>query len=54
MGTTYREIALAFATVPSRAEIEQDTKATNFYVASRAKHLLQVIQSRGRLDQSLK
>jgi hypothetical protein len=50
MGTTYREITLAFATIPSRSEIEQDTRSPNFYVASRAQHLLQVIQSRGRLD----
>jgi hypothetical protein len=48
--TAYEEIALAFAPLPTQAEIEQDTKSTNFYIASRAKHLLAIIASRGQLE----
>jgi hypothetical protein len=48
--TSYHEIELAFASLPTREEIERDTKSTNFYIASRAKHLLEIIASRGQLD----
>jgi hypothetical protein len=47
---TYEEIALAFGRLPSRAEIEADSKSTNFFVASRARHLLHTIQTRGALE----
>ena len=46
----YEEIALAFAAIPSREQIEKDTHDANFYIASRARHLLEVIASRGRLE----
>ncbi len=48
--TSYEEIELAFAPLPSKAAIEQDTKSTNVYIARRAKHLLEVIATRGHLD----
>jgi neutral ceramidase len=48
--TGYEEVALAFAPLPSTEEIERDTKSDNFFVASRARHLMKTIASRGRLD----
>ena len=48
--TSYEEIALAFASLPTKDQIERDTASDNFYVASRASHLLKTIESRGRLD----
>jgi neutral ceramidase len=48
--TGYEEIALAFASLPNTEEIERDTKSDNFFVASRARHLMKTIASRGRLD----
>jgi hypothetical protein len=50
ISTAYEEIALAFARIPTREEIEKDTKDTNFPVVSRARHLLDVIASRGRIE----
>jgi hypothetical protein len=50
IATAYEEIPLAFANLPTRDQLEKDTRATDFYIASRAKHLLDVIGSRGRLD----
>jgi hypothetical protein len=48
--TSYEEIPLAFAKLPTRVDMEKDTLDANFYIASRAKHLLQVIEARGRLE----
>jgi hypothetical protein len=48
--TNYDEIPLAFASLPAKSQIELDAKSTNFYVASRAKHLLATIASRGSLE----
>ena len=48
--TGYEEIALAFASLPTKEQIERDTKSDNFYVASRAKQLLETIESQGRLE----
>jgi hypothetical protein len=48
--TSYEEIPLAFAKLPTRDELEKNTHDANFYVASRAKHLLEVIESTGRLE----
>jgi neutral ceramidase len=50
IATAYEEIPLAFAAIPTREEIEKDTHATNVYIARRAKHLLGVVASRGRLE----
>jgi len=48
--SSYEEIPLAFAALPAKTQIEQDATSSNFYVASRAKHLLATIDSRGALD----
>ena len=50
LGSSYEEIPLAFAALPAKTQIEQDAKSSNFYIASRAKHLLATIESRGALD----
>ncbi len=50
IATKYEEIPLAFAPLPSRDEIERDTKSANFFVASRAKLLLETIKRRGSLE----
>ena len=50
VATAYEEIPLAFGAIPSRVQIEKDTHDPNYFVASRARHLLEVIASRGRLD----
>jgi len=48
--TGYEEIALAFAPLPAKEQIERDTGSSDFYIASRAKHLITTIESQGRLD----
>jgi hypothetical protein len=50
IATAYEEIPLAFEKIPTREQLEQDTRASNFYIASRARHLLEVLSSRGRLE----
>jgi hypothetical protein len=50
IATSYEEIALVLAKLPSKDQIEADAKSANFYVASRAKHLLQTIETKGALD----
>jgi hypothetical protein len=50
--TTYVEIPLDFAALPTREELEKAARDTNFYIASRARHLLNVVESRGRLEPS--
>jgi hypothetical protein len=50
ISTAYEEIALAFDHIPTREELEKDTHATNFSLASRARHLLEVLDSHGRLE----
>ena len=50
IATAYEEIPLAFAAIPTREQLEKDTHDANFYIASRARHLLEVIASRGRLE----
>jgi len=50
LGSSYEETALAFAALPTRTQIEQDATSSNFYVASRAKHLLATIARRGSFD----
>ncbi len=50
MKSAYEEIPLAFASLPAREQIERDTQSDNFYVASRAKHLLKKIEARGHLE----
>ena len=36
--------------VPTQEQLEKDANDANFYIASRARHLLEVIASRGRLE----
>lgn len=50
IATAYEEIPLAFAAIPSREQIEKETHEANFAIASRARHLLEVIASHGRLE----
>jgi neutral ceramidase len=52
IATSYEEVPLAFDTLPDKREIERDCKSDNFYIASRARHLLEVIKSRGALERS--
>ena len=52
LDSKYGEIALAFAPLPSRDEIERDTKSSNFYTASRARLLLETINRRGSLEKT--
>ena len=48
--TGYEEIALAFASLPPKEQIERDTSSNDFYIASRARHLVQTIERKGQLD----
>jgi neutral ceramidase len=48
--TAYEEVALPFASLPNRDEVERDTLSDNFYIASRAKKLLTMIESQGHLE----
>ena len=50
METAYEEIPLEFAGLPTREQLERDTRSDNFYIASRAKHLLTRIERRGHLE----
>ena len=50
LASTYEEVALPFAPLPSREQIEQDAKSSNFFTASRAKLLLETITKQGKLD----
>ncbi len=46
----YEEIPLAFAAIPGRSQVETDAKSPNFFVASRARGLLRLIDEKGSLD----
>jgi hypothetical protein len=48
--TVDAEIPLAFATLPTKEQIEGDSQSDNFFVASRARHLLKTIEAQGRLE----
>jgi hypothetical protein len=50
IATSYEEIPLGFAKLPTRTELDVGTRDSNFYVASRARHLLGLLNSRGRLE----
>ena len=50
VATSYEEIPLAFAAIPTRGQLEEEAHESNFYIASRAGHLLEVLASRGRLE----
>ena len=48
----YREIDLELGTLPTREQLQTDTKSTNKYIASRANDLLQTLNTAGALDQT--
>jgi hypothetical protein len=50
MRFAYEEIPLAFASLPSREQLDCDARSDNFYIASRAKHLRARLEGRGRLE----
>lgn len=50
LATSYEEIPLAFAAIPTREQLEKDTREANFYLANRARHLLEVLSSRGHIE----
>jgi hypothetical protein len=47
--SAYQEIDLAFGPLPTRDQIEHDARSGDFYIASRARHLLEILSTRGRL-----
>src|SRR5262245_54800730 len=49
LNAAYQEIDLAFATLPSKEQIERDATSNDFYIASRAKFLLEKLRAQGRL-----
>ena len=52
LSTKYREINLAFATLPTRSKLEEDTNSGNRYIASRARLLLRQWDEQGGLNQT--
>jgi neutral ceramidase len=48
--TAYEEIPLAFAKLPTKAELEIEAKSTEFALANRAKALLATLEKKGALD----
>ena len=47
----YQEIDLAFGPLPGREQVEKDAASSDFYIASRARHLLEQIREHGKLPQ---
>jgi len=45
----YTEIKLAFDKLPTKDQLESDSRSDNFYVASRARHLIEKIETQGEL-----
>ncbi len=50
LGSAYEEVPLRFATLPTKAEIEESAKSKDFIVAGRARSLLGQLDSKGALD----
>jgi len=48
--SSYEEIKLSFATLPTKSQVELDARSEDFYVANRARHLLNTIEARGTLE----
>lgn len=48
--TAYQEIPLAFDELPTREQLENDAKSSDFYIASRARSLLQTFARDGKLS----
>lgn len=42
--------SLKFATIPTQAQVENETKSTDFYTSSRAKSLLRLYEANGKLE----
>ncbi|MFO0892102.1 MAG: neutral/alkaline non-lysosomal ceramidase N-terminal domain-containing protein [Isosphaeraceae bacterium] len=49
LGTAYQEIDLAFGPLPTREQVEKDAASSDFFIASRARHLLRVMEEKGKL-----
>src|SRR5262249_12491856 len=49
---TYEEIPLAFAQLPTREQVENDAKSSDFYIASRARSLLQTFATQAKLAET--
>ncbi|MEZ6056197.1 MAG: neutral/alkaline non-lysosomal ceramidase N-terminal domain-containing protein [Planctomycetaceae bacterium] len=45
LSTTYHEVPLPFATLPTRDELTRDTSSSNIYIAARAKSLLATLDA---------
>lgn len=48
----YEEIPLAFAQLPTREQVENDAKSSDFYIANRARSLLQTFATQGKLAET--
>lgn len=48
----YKEIPLALAELPTKKQIENDAAVADKFVASRARHLLRLIEANGHLEQT--
>ncbi len=48
--TSYEEIPLAFASIPTNEQIERDAKSSDFFIASRARKWLETIRKGARLE----
>lgn len=49
LATAYDEIALDFAKLPTREQLESDARSPNFFLANRAKRLLKTLDEQGSL-----
>ncbi|QEH33001.1 Neutral/alkaline non-lysosomal ceramidase [Aquisphaera giovannonii] len=47
--SAYKEVSLAFATLPTRAQVEADAKSSDRFVAARARRLLERFEELGKL-----
>ncbi len=46
---SYDELAIAFDKLPTKDELDKDSRSDNFYIASRAKHLGKKLETQGQL-----
>src|SRR4051812_2561918 len=52
LASAYDEVALDFAKLPTREQVETDAKSRDFFIASRARSLLKTFETRGSLAPS--
>ena len=50
--SSYEEIPLDFAKLPTREQVEADARSNDFFIASRARSLLKILESKESLDAS--